>query len=56
MKMIKRLLLAIFVLLLMGAAFFVVVSKKFNDRYALVAPAGVMITKGTGLNRTASLL
>ena len=56
MKMIKRLLLAIFVLLLMGAAFFVVVSKKFTDRYALVAPAGVMIPKGTGLNRTAALL
>ena len=56
MKMFKRLLLAMFVLLLMGAAFFVIISKKFTENYALAAPANVMIPKGTGLNRTAALL
>lgn len=56
MKMFKRLLLAIFILLLMGAAFFVLVSKKFTDGYAIETPADVMIPKGAGLNQTAALL
>lgn len=56
MKILKRLLLAMFVLLLVGAAFFVVISKKFADGYGLEAPVSVIIPRGTGLNQTAALL
>lgn len=56
MKMLKRLLLAMFVLLLIGAAFFVLVTKKFTDSYVIEEPVSVMVPKGAGLNRTAALL
>lgn len=56
MKIFKRLLLAIFVLLLSGVACFVFVNKKFTDAYPLEHPAQVMVPRGAGLNQTAALL
>lgn len=56
MKILKRLLLAICTLLLVAAAFFVLIKKKFTDSYMLEAPISVMVPKGAGLNKTAALL
>ena len=56
MKILKRFLIAICFLLLIGAALFVIVSKKFTANYIVGVPANVVIPKGTGLNKTAALL
>lgn len=56
MKILKRLLLAIFTLLLVGVAFFVLITKKFTGSYVLEAPISVMVPKGAGLNQAAALL
>ncbi len=56
MKILKRLLLAMFTLLLVAAAFFVLITKKFTGDYVLEKPISVMVPKGAGLNQTAALL
>lgn len=56
MKILKRLLLAIFLVLLTGAAFFVLVKRKFADTYNLASRIELIIPKGAGLNQTAALL
>lgn len=56
MKILKRLFIAIFVLLLVGAAFVVFIEKKFSKSYMLKTPVNVIIPKGAGLNKTAALL
>ncbi len=56
MKILKRLLIAILILLLAGAAFVMLINKKFSESYLLKTPVDVIIPKGAGLNRTAALL
>lgn len=54
--MLKRLLLAIFILLLSGAVFFIVLTHKFTESYTLPQQINIVIPKGTGLNQTALML
>lgn len=56
MKILRRLFIAILVLLLAGAAFVVLTEKKFAESYVLQTPVDVVIPKGAGLNRAAALL
>ena len=55
-KIFKQLLLIILLLLLVGVAFFYAIDRKFKSPYMIADKIEIVVPRGTGLNKMASLL